>query len=155
MILRIDEVAPTTTPKFLNYNIDLWFPVALFIVHPKLFPGSIMRNLQIIRVAVCVVWHILPDSFIPAAVRLGDREHSGRTLGLVCTARRTLWDVCVCERDWVECYMRVKVGTTNVKLTILLFVFQIRKLCLALREPWLPNVSYSTCCYSKIFKVLV
>ncbi len=42
--------------------------------------------------------------------------------------------------------MRVKVGTTNVKLTILLFVFQIRKLCLALREPWLPNVSYSICC---------
>ncbi len=31
------------------------------------------------------------------------------------------------------------------------FVFQIRKLCLAVREPWLPNVSYSTCCYSKIF----
>ncbi len=58
-----------------------------------------MRNLQIIRVAVCVVWHILPDSFIPAAVRLGDREHSGRTLGLVCAARRTLWNVCVRETE--------------------------------------------------------
>lgn len=51
-----------------------------------------------------------------------------------------------CVRLWES----ERVGTANVKLTMLLCVFQIRKLSLAVRESWLPNVSSSNISASQL-----